>query len=332
MILTAPVVHSHCPSATRLRPMSRLLAGLIVAVLTSACQTDVKSPRAALSSRDVLTVVMHPTQSPQMGETLKRVLKRALPGIEVEIHREVEETAILAALQDGRADVAFDDADVAYGASIGLVAGRQFDRLRGIATLNANPLHVLVRPDSRVRVIDDLSGRRVNVGPAGTAPAPRVQAVLAGLGGNIIRSHEPLEEAVTKLAEGRIDAIVTVGGYSPEHLRQALATGRARMVSLSNSATGRLRRNQPFLRRLVIPRGVYDEEPIRTIGIDRLLMCREGLAREIVYRITQVFFESLSELTVSDPALRQMDVENAPATPVPLHEGAARYYREQEQM
>jgi TRAP-type uncharacterized transport system substrate-binding protein len=45
-----------------------------------------------------------------------------------------------------------------------------------------------------------------------------------------------------------------------------------------------------------------------------------------------VFFDTLPELSASDWQLRQMDVENAPATLVPLHKGAARYYREQEQL
>jgi TRAP-type uncharacterized transport system substrate-binding protein len=77
---------------------------------------------------------------------------------------------------------------------------------------------------------------------------------------------------------------------------------------------------------------VYNDQTVLTVGIDRLLLCREGLDREVAYRVTRTFFELLPDLSSADQQLRQMNVEAAPATAVPLHEGAARYYREQEQL
>jgi TRAP-type uncharacterized transport system substrate-binding protein len=50
----------------------------------------------------------------------------------------------------------------------------------------------------------------------------------------------------------------------------------------------------------------------------------------LVYGVTKAFFQALPELSAFDtPPLRQMNTEDASATPIPLHEGAARYYREQ---
>jgi TRAP-type uncharacterized transport system substrate-binding protein len=71
---------------------------------------------------------------------------------------------------------------------------------------------------------------------------------------------------------------------------------------------------------------------VLTIGIERLLLCREGLDRDVAYQVTRAFFELLPDLSSADQQLRQMNVEAASATAVPLHQGAARYYREQEQM
>jgi TRAP-type uncharacterized transport system substrate-binding protein len=59
-------------------------------------------------------------------------------------------------------------------------------------------------------------------------------------------------------------------------------------------------------------------------------VCRRDLAETLVYDLTRLFFEALQPLAVSRRALRLMDVEQAPAAPIPLHEGAARYYRERE--
>ena len=59
------------------------------------------------------------------------------------------------------------------------------------------------------------------------------------------------------------------------------------------------------------------------------MVCRSGLDDDLVYAITRAFFGSLPDLSMAFPPFRQMNAEDAPATPIPLHEGAARYYREQ---
>ena len=46
--------------------------------------------------------------------------------------------------------------------------------------------------------------------------------------------------------------------------------------------------------------------------------------------LTRRFFDALPSLSSSQDALRFIDLEQAPAMPIPLHEGAARYYRERE--
>ena len=60
------------------------------------------------------------------------------------------------------------------------------------------------------------------------------------------------------------------------------------------------------------------------------LACRDDLPDELVYWVTRTLFESLPELAGSLPALRQIDPERVQASPVPLHAGAARFYRERE--
>jgi TRAP-type uncharacterized transport system substrate-binding protein len=61
-----------------------------------------------------------------------------------------------------------------------------------------------------------------------------------------------------------------------------------------------------------------------------LLACRADLADELVYWVTRTLFESLPDLANSLPSLRQVDPEHVQASPVPLHPGAARFYRERE--
>ena len=102
------------------------------------------------------------------------------------------------------------------------------------------------------------------------------------------------------------------------------------VLAFSPATIARLQRRNPFLRGMVIPRDLAGGEPGLTIGLDGLLVCRSGLDADMVYGVTKAFFQALPELSAFDaPPLRQMNPEDASATPIPLHEGAARYYREQ---
>ena len=50
----------------------------------------------------------------------------------------------------------------------------------------------------------------------------------------------------------------------------------------------------------------------------------------LVRRLTDGLFRMLPQLSAELPFLKGMAPERAPATPVPLHPGAALYYRERE--
>ena len=86
------------------------------------------------------------------------------------------------------------------------------------------------------------------------------------------------------------------------------------------------------LRVALIPAGTYPtvRGPVHTVGIDTLIACSTDLTETLVYRLTKTFFDVLPELATQVDALRRMDLARAPATPIPLHDGAARYYRERE--
>jgi TRAP transporter TAXI family solute receptor len=88
----------------------------------------------------------------------------------------------------------------------------------------------------------------------------------------------------------------------------------------------------PFLQPLVVPRGTYpgQDEAIDTVGVSSLLVCRRDVDEQFAYRLTRELFEALPEFSRTHPTARLIDPGQAPATPIPLHPGAARYYRERE--
>ena len=68
----------------------------------------------------------------------------------------------------------------------------------------------------------------------------------------------------------------------------------------------------------------------RTVAIDNVLICRAELTPDIVYTLARTLFEGLPSIASIHASARQIDPENGASTPIPLHDGAARYYRERE--
>lgn len=240
------------------------------------------------------------------------------------------------AIQRGSADIGFAFSDVAYTA-FGGGLGRDlspYDRLRGIAVLQLTPLHFVVRAQSGIHSITDLRGRRVSVGLPGTGTALTVQLVLDAFGLDRVDvdvENLAFDEAARRLVDGSLDAMFDTAIYPADSVQSATDAG-ARLLPLVGPSIERLRRDYPFFRAAVIPSHTYPGVPVavRTIGVDSLFICSRDLDERLVHDLTKGFFDALPSLSSSVDALRFMDLEQSPATPIPLHAGAARFYRERE--
>jgi|RhiMetdeSRZDD1v2_1073273.scaffolds.fasta_scaffold29017_3 uncharacterized protein len=271
-----------------------------------------------------------------VGQGLARAYARLMPDVKVEVHATPGAVANVEAIQRGDADLGIAFADVAYIAYIGRLNGaaEPFDRLRGVAMLQLTPVHLVVGRDTGIASVSDLRGRRIGVGPPGSGTGLTAELILQAFG---IRPEDtraeplPFNDAARRLIDGSLDAMFDNAIFPAESVRMATEAG-ARLLPLTGHAIERLRQEYPFLRLTVIPRETYPAlaGPVHTIGVDSLLVCRSTLDEAIVYDLTRRFFDALPSLSSTQDALRFMDVEQAPATPIPLHDGAARYYRERE--
>lgn len=309
-------------------------AGLVIALSACAC-------RPVPPSHAARALVRFSTGTPgggfyPLGEGLARAYERSLEAVDLQIHPTAGAVANVEAIQRGDADLGFAFADVAYIAFVGRLAGTSgpFDRLRGIAVLQLTPVQLVVRRDPSIREVGDLRGRRIGVGPPGSGTALTAGLVLQafGIGETAVRAETlQFNDAADRLVKGTLDAMFDTAIYPAASVTAATRAG-ARIMPLAGPAIERLRHDYPFLRVTVIPRDTYPDvtSAIRTIGVDSLLVCRRDLDETLVYDLTRRFFEALPSLSSSQGALRLMDLDQAPATPIPLHDGAARFYRERE--
>ena len=238
-------------------------------------------------------------------------------------------------MQDGTVDIGLSQAGIAYMAYNGRLRGfgRAMRGIRGIAILNSSAVHLLVAPGSPIRSIDELRGRRVGVGPVGSGAAVTSEAVLEGYfsPGDVHEVNASVPQTNAMLLDKDLDAAFTVSSVPNDDARHLTEAG-ARLLPIRGPGVDRLRAMYPFLRSEIIPAGSYRgvDQPVTTLSVDVVLLARAGLDDAVVHRLTEGLFRMLPQLSAELPFLKGIDPERAPATPVPLHPGAALYYRERE--
>lgn len=294
------------------------------------------APAPALRSRLRFTTGTPGGSFQPLGASLAAVFRAGPAGSDVELRESAGSVANVLAIQRGEADVGFAFADVAYTAYVGQLEGHPvpFDRLRGIAVLQLTPLHLVVSPVSGIRGVRDLRGRRVGVGLPGSGTALTARLVMAAhaiLPLDVRLESLAYNEAAERLAAGTLDALFVEGSSPLDSVTRATRAG-SRLLEVRGPLVDGLRHDYPFLGSAVIPGGTYPGHPgaVRTVGVDNVLVVGSDLAEAAAYELTRRFVEALPALAAAQPGLKFFNLDQAPATPIPLHDGAARYYRERE--
>jgi TRAP transporter TAXI family solute receptor len=306
-----------------------LAAGIAAAyVMTVACRATPEGGPA----RTLRLAMGGPTTPPhQLGEVLIRSNLAPLANIKLEALSGLGAVDNIYAIQRGAADIGFTFADIAYFAFAGQLGPDrpQTDRIRGIANLQLTPLHIVVGARSAIRNVADLQGRRVGIGGPGSGTSVTARIVLRAFGVSAFRAEPTITDAPSRLMDGTLDAFFIVGSTS---IVRKLTDEGARVLPVTGTPIERIQRDYPFLRPMVIPAGVSAAGALPTIGLDSLIVCRSDLPEDVVYNFTKALFEAIPAFSSTLEVLRFMDAEEAPATYVPLHQGASRFYREREML
>jgi TRAP transporter TAXI family solute receptor len=329
------------PSGTQERRtlmLSRLLsvvALIVLGMFATTCGGRVHSAGGAQPLTIRLSTGFPTGNFRPFSEALVKGYARLMPEVRIESVDTRGSLRNIEALEDGEVDLGLAQAGIAYMAYNGRLSesGRALRGIRGIAILNSSAVHLLVGPRSSVRSMDELAGRRVGIGPAGSGAAVVSRAVVDGYFAErgVQEVDAALPEMNKLLLDDALDAAFTISSV-PNDDAKYLTDAGARLLPIRGSAVNRLRTIYPFFRSGIIPAGSYRgvDEPVQTLSVDVVLLTRASLDDAVVRRLTEGLFEMLPQLTAELPFLTGMEAERAPATPVPLHPGAALYYRERE--
>lgn len=214
--------------------------------------------------------------------------------------------------------------------------------LRSVTMLWQNVEHFVVKSEYAVTgTIADmqrLKGEKVGLGKKNSGTLGSNTKILSNLGIDLNSSYDLFHggygASASALQDGKVEGISTPAGAPVGALTKVFAAmgDRAFLLSFTDKQMAEADGGLNLWTRYVIPAGTYpgQAKPVNTIAQPNFLAVRSDLSDEDVYMVTKTIYENLPFLNAIHKATKAMALEKAIAgLPVPLHPGAARYYREQ---
>lgn len=270
-----------------------------------------------------------------VGQALAAAYNERLPGVHV-VAKATEDLWVQTDLVErGESDLAIDDVETAYVAystgTSGLPGPHR--NLRAIAVLFSTAVQIVARSDAGIRRVSDLRGKRVGVGGAGS-PTERAATLILESHGVSIDETRPVAGpgGVEAFRAGALDAVFIYSPFQNPTIEEMTGAEGMRLIPIERSALGAIQEAHHFLKSTTIPGGTYkhQDEDVLTVGMDVLLLCRQGLPEDLVYDLSRTLFESVPQLRQAHASGGGIDPDRGPTAAIPLHPGAARFYRERE--
>lgn len=213
--------------------------------------------------------------------------------------------------------------------------------LRAITTLWPNVEHWAVNqrfaPTGTAEDFITLKGQRLSIGARNSGTEGSGRALLTRLGFSpdtdfnlVFQGYEPSADGLQNgtLAAANLPAGPPVGAVTRAF---AATNGTLKLISFTDEHLLRANTPRALWTRYVIPANTYpgQNDDIQTLAQPNFLAVHENVPDEDVYQIVSTIYDNLAFLKAIHKATVDMSLETAlPGLPVPLHPGAARYYRE----
>ncbi|HSP56998.1 MAG TPA: TAXI family TRAP transporter solute-binding subunit [Halomonas sp.] len=245
-------------------------------------------------------------------------------------------------IKSGELDMGVAQSDVQYQAynGTGNFEGDAYEDLRSVFTLHGEPLTVLARKDANINSLEDLAGKRVNIGNPGSGQRNTMEVVMEAMGWDrdTFSRAEEMEaaEQAAALSDNNIDAMAYVVGHPNGSIEEATTTVDANLVPLEGDAIDNLVEEYSYYSKAVIPGGLYEgnDEDVNTFGVTATLVSSAEVDEEIVYQAVKTVFENFDRFKQLHPAFENLKEEDmiSEGRSAPLHDGAKRYYVERDWM
>lgn len=270
-----------------------------------------------------------------LGVAIGKIYGDRIANVKTQVQATKASVENLILLQQGRGELAFalgDSLKAAWEGEEEAGFRSKLDRLRTLGAIYPNYIQIVATADSGIRTLADLKGKILSVGAPRSGTELNSRAILAAAGmtyKNIGKvEYLPFAESVELMKNRQLDATLQSAGLGVASLKDLSTSTEITVVSVPRAVVDKI--GPPFVP-ATIPANTYtgQDKDVPTAAVVNYLVTSSAVSDDLAYQMTKLIFESLPDLVNAHAAGREIRLETAAAgSPVPLHPGAIRYYRE----
>ncbi len=242
-------------------------------------------------------------------------------------------------IKAGELDMGVAQSDVHFNATKGIAQFQKdgaYADLRAVMSLHPEPFTVLARKEANVKSFADFKGKRFNIGNPGSGTQASMLELLGAMGWSkqdfSLASELKADEHGPALCDGKIDGFFYAVGHPSANIQDPTTTCGAKLVPLTGPAIDKLVSSKSYFAKATIPGGMYPNNPqaTDTYGVLATFVSSSKVPADTVYAVVKAVFDNFDEFKKLHPALANLKPENMikDGLSAPLHDGAARYYKE----
>ena len=212
-----------------------------------------------------------------------------------------------------------------------------FQGLRAVFSVHPEPVTVLTRKDAGVDNVSDLKGKRVNIGNPGSGQRGTMEVLMDAKGWTkddfALASELKSSEQSQALCDNKVDAIIFTVGHPNGSIKEATTSCDAKVIAVSGPEVDKLIADNAYYAPATIPGGMYKgtDSDVPTFGVGATFVSSTNTDADTIYQIVSAVFENFKRFKGLHPAFANLEEANMISNNLsaPLHDGAAKYYKEQ---
>lgn len=269
-----------------------------------------------------------------LGGAMADVLSRNMPGVIVTAESTAASVENARLVGNGFSDMGMVLGSVAYAAHTGQAPFDAPMDIVALFQLYPAPQHLVVLKESGITSVNDLRGRRVSTEAPGSGAETIALAILETFGidpdRDMTRARLSQNESADALVDRIVDAIFLNFAYPGAAVEQITQVRDIDLVSLEPDMLDKIIEAHPYFVPTVIPAGTYRgvDRDVLALGDSNLIIAHRSMPDDLAYEIVKTVYENAHLLHPVHPVALQLVPENGIHSPIPLHPGAERYFRE----
>ena len=204
------------------------------------------------------------------------------------------------------------------------------------AVMACYPETVQIIAKKSITSIDQLKGKKVSVGDAGSGVEFNATQVLAAYGmdinKDIVKNNQSFADSADSIKNGTIDAAFVVAGAPTTAVQELATTYDFNVLSIDKEHAAKLMEDYDFYTNLTIPGGTYNcvADDVETVAVMATIVARNDVPEDTIYALVKGIFDNKDTIAANHEKGKLIDLETAVSgITIPFHPGAEKYFKEQ---